>query len=131
MDGIVESTCKQRAEVVTPKLTNAWALIALGLVLGCGEDVPIRQKNPTDKEALRAVQKLIQDGAQLLTVPLPKGIAIASATVSGCASAAPQEGRRCEVAVATVDIPIVGGMSATLPLRLVRSSDGSWTAYLN
>lgn len=99
--------------------------------ISCREDSAITRPSPNNEEALAAIQFAIAHGAKLLAVPLPRGVIVSRAIVQGCVSATPQNGYRCNVSVATADIPIVGGLAAELVLRFSKGSDGRWMAFIN
>lgn len=111
-----------------------WLL--LGLVAGtllataCGDDIVILRRGPSEAQALVSLQRAIAQGARVFSVPLPRGITVASVRLTACESAKPQQGFRCVVDMATPDIPILGSFVATLPIRFVEIKSGEWNAYL-
>lgn len=106
------------------------AILTAGTI-SCSEDSVITRPGPNNEEALAAIQFAVAQGAKLLAVPLPRGVTVSRVIVQGCISAAPQNGYRCNVSVATADIPIVGGMAAELVLRFSKGADGRWMAFIN
>lgn len=107
------------------------AVILTAGTISCSEDSAITRPGPNNEEALAAIQFAIAHGAKLLAVPLPRGVTVSRAIVQGCMYATPQNGYRCNVSVATTDIPIVGGLAAELVLRFSKGSDGRWMAFIN
>lgn len=104
---------------------------AVLLVAACSDDIVILRRGPTEAQALASLQRAIAQGASVFSVPLPRGITVASVRLTSCKPAKPQQGFRCVVDMATPDIPILGSFVATLPIRFVEIKPGEWNAYLS
>lgn len=100
-------------------------------VAACSDDIVVGRAGPNDAQALAAIQRMIAQGARLLAVPLPSGVSLTSARVHQCVLASPQAGYRCSVAIATPDLPLIGGFAADVTLRFVKTSAGEWNSFLN
>lgn len=110
--------------------TFASVILSSLVVVGCGESSLIGRSGPTDAEALVAIQTAMSLGARMVDLQLPAGVKIVNAKVGSCVDAAPQKGHRCNVAVATPDIPIIGGIAAEVVLRFSKEQDGRWVVFM-
>lgn len=120
--------------IVVPKTQNVCQLSRVSFsVLWSSwgvESSLIGRSGPTDAEALVAIQTAMSLGARMVDLQLPAGVKIVNAKVGSCVDAAPQKGHRCNVAVATPDIPIIGGIAAEVVLRFSKEQDGRWVVFM-